>query len=796
MFQLEEGISVYTSNWTLIFLCTKTMSKIFEAAILYKKAGRDVIPVHPIKKYPFGIIGWEKKPFTEEELRKYILDKGWGIGIRNQEGLDFDNKGEPSAKKAFDDWKALVYKIQPGLVDRLLIETTQHEGFHVCWDCDVIEENQKLASRPLTDEERKEYPKAVSFTFIETRGKGGQFVVSPTPDYSLIQGNWAKLPKITPDERLILIECARALNLLPKNKVASEPNNDNATGDRPGDIFNREGITESLELLKQAGWKEVFTKDDVTYLLRPGKDNGVSATFGYVAPGIFYNFSSNGAPFELNKAYTPFAVFTLLKHQGNFSPAASELAKRYGIKEKDVKKDKSDKSEEKKLYIADFPELVELVADQEKTRFLTFDGKITDQIQIEEQVFYPPEEVLWLLPDGQEVLSLASKHSDIKDNKDGVYGCTHCSNSLYPSILEYFKQFSEMLTEYHYHFLTQMVFHSYLIEKFNYSPILFLVGDGGRGKTPTLKAFAYIARRGIFTETFREANIIRWGGDYKASLFFDTKNFPRRVELANCEDLIYGRAERGVISSRVLFPERGAFQDMKNFSNFGVTAATSNYMVDELTEMRCVVFHMPFSTKVFNIDATPELGLDLKNELTAFRLAHFNKPFVNLEKPAAGKMENYLIGIHQMIKTHFPKYETDYLKFKEEIKEEKFETAENSFSGRIVKLIDSLKSFVENGTLCLTYEGICSQYNKNTTKEIYPKSMSSILKGLGFKTRKNAASTLRGIFYDESLIAQLKEHYGIKVHHQTSSEPSGSSGEKPSQDSNEKGDLHDTPPPF
>lgn len=429
---------------------------------------------------------------------------------------------------------------------------------------------------------------------------------------------------------------------------------------------------------------------------------------------------------------------------------------------------------EVKFYSADFDNLVDLVEVNGKTKFLTFDRKILDKVEINGQTFYPPESVSWLLPNAEKVLCLAANHSDDADSSDPNLPQGQCNacGDLYLNIIDYFKTFSEMLTEYHYHFLTLMAFHSHLIEKFNYSPILFLVGSGGRGKTPTLKALSSIARRGVFTETFREANIIRWGGDYKASLFFDTKNFPKKVEFANCEDVIYGRAERGVEAARVLFPEKGAFRDMKSFSTFGVTGATSNFMVDDLTELRCIVFHMPYSMKIFNIDVTPELGLDLKNSLTAFRLAHFHKPFINLKKINPGKMENYLIGIHQMVKTHFPQFEKEYLLFKEEAEEEKLENAENSFEARITKLLIVLVDYVEEGTLCLTYEDICTEYNKNSSKQIYPRSMSSILKGLGFRSRRNASGKLRGILYDEALIKHLKISYGIESLWGISSSPS------------------------
>ena len=308
-----------------------TKQEIFETAIKYRKAGRDVIPDHPTQKYPVGFKEWEQKNFTEAELSDCILNKGYGVGIRNQEGLDFDNHGSPSAEEVIKNWKDLVTAISPGLIDRLLIEQTPHGGYHIAWKCEVIEGNQKLASRTPNEKELQKDPKLRSITFIETRGTGGQFVVSPTTGYTLLQGDWCDLPQITHEERTILISCAMSLDLMPAIPEDFKTSGDNFNGERPGDLFNKDGANEALELLKQEGWVAVFEQNDTIYLRRPGKDKGVSATFGHIAPGIFYNFTSNGAPFEPNKAYTPFAIFSLLKHNGNFSLAASELAKRYGL---------------------------------------------------------------------------------------------------------------------------------------------------------------------------------------------------------------------------------------------------------------------------------------------------------------------------------------------------------------------------------------------------------------------------------------------------------------------------------
>ncbi len=64
---------------------------------------------------------------------------------------------------------------------------------------------------------------------------------------------------------------------------------------------------------------------------KTGKKSGVSATFGKVAQGWFYVFSSNASPFESEKAYSPFQVYALLECNGDFKRAASEIAERFSM---------------------------------------------------------------------------------------------------------------------------------------------------------------------------------------------------------------------------------------------------------------------------------------------------------------------------------------------------------------------------------------------------------------------------------------------------------------------------------
>src|SRR5690606_9128025 len=75
------------------------------------------------------------------------------------------------------------------------------------------------------------------------------------------------------------------------------------------------------ELLRRHGW-ELVRGGENEYWRRPGKDQGWSAT---LRGRVLFVFSSNAVPFEPDRAYSPFSVYTLLEHAGDFAAAAAAL---------------------------------------------------------------------------------------------------------------------------------------------------------------------------------------------------------------------------------------------------------------------------------------------------------------------------------------------------------------------------------------------------------------------------------------------------------------------------------------
>ena len=338
------------------------------AAAGYLAAGLCVLPAIRAEKRP-AVGQWKryrKRLPTEAELAAWFANGPDAVCILcggisgHAEMIDFDAGGE-----LFDAW---ARRIPADLLARLAVETTQRGGRHVFYRCEApVCGNMKLA-------QRREGDKTV--TLIETRGEGGLFLCAPTAGYEAIQGDLRAPPVLTEADRDALLAAAWELNeYLPPpvgetrpcgqrdakesplaasgerpgadnsdtgalsadssdNRHSRPHNSENGpisassvahgayspeNSHRPGDDFNDRG--DVRDVLAQHGWALVRSGEN-EYWRRPGKTSGWSAS---LKGRVFYVFSANAAPFEPSRAYSPFAVYTLLNYGGDYETAARSL---------------------------------------------------------------------------------------------------------------------------------------------------------------------------------------------------------------------------------------------------------------------------------------------------------------------------------------------------------------------------------------------------------------------------------------------------------------------------------------
>jgi hypothetical protein len=299
------------------------LNKLQLAGVEYIKAGRSIIPTTLEDKRPV-VEEWKpyqkSPPISEQAIFWFNQHKCLAIITGKVSGnieiIDFDFDSE--RPDIFDEWRKLVENEDPDLCKRLTVQTTQNDGFHVCYSCPEIQipGNQKLAQYKNGKDLK---------TLIETRAEGGYFLADPSPGYKLKQGNFIDIPQITPSDREILLKCARLLNenVIPPRRSRASHGRQKRSGLSPGDDFNeRRDIRAFLE---SKGWTYGGTRGDTERWRRPGKERGNSASL--LEGKTFYNFSSNAHPLEPEQSYDLFGLYTVYEHNGDFTAAARALAK-------------------------------------------------------------------------------------------------------------------------------------------------------------------------------------------------------------------------------------------------------------------------------------------------------------------------------------------------------------------------------------------------------------------------------------------------------------------------------------
>jgi len=284
--------------------------------------GLSPIPIIPIKdnvKRP-AVTTWNNETLYSAEECDRIFYGDCAIAVitgkisGGLECIDFDNHNG-DAKDIFGSFCKIPEVSEIITSHNLPYEKTQGGGFHLFYRCDKIDSNKKLASSFGLDGKKT--------TIIETRGTSGYVVVAPTENYKILSGSLERIDTITEEEREIIISYCSGYNQVPVNTVRSY---ESKSGVSTGDAYNHSG--EALSILLSSGWRIDKTN---TYLTRPGKKSGISATFGKCKKGdcpLLYVFSSNAEPFNEGESYTPFAIYAFLRCNGDFGQAAKELHER------------------------------------------------------------------------------------------------------------------------------------------------------------------------------------------------------------------------------------------------------------------------------------------------------------------------------------------------------------------------------------------------------------------------------------------------------------------------------------
>ncbi len=345
-----------------------------EIALKYFGMGFHVIPVTK-DKIPLCKWSMYQEKQTEEDVIKIFAHKSTeGIaivtGIDDLEVIDLDLKYDITGNLLSSLIKHCdTYGISMMGLPR---QVTKSGGYHFFYRCKEIEGNQKLASRPSTEEEltkenakrkekniklksektalrkdtreltikekkklEKKYLEKIEDgnrlpqVLIETRGKYGIVFVTPTEGYTMDEGDFNNIPYITVEQRKKLLSACRDFNEIEEKKVDKaallekfkNKREVKHTGKLSRVVYNESN--DVISLLERHGWSIEQTTKDRIYFTRPAKDKGISADF-HIGKRLFKSFSTS-TEFNSDRAYNPFQVYSLLECNDDYKAASKRL---------------------------------------------------------------------------------------------------------------------------------------------------------------------------------------------------------------------------------------------------------------------------------------------------------------------------------------------------------------------------------------------------------------------------------------------------------------------------------------
>lgn len=297
-----------------------------ETALILHSHGVACIPTDCNKVPTIGAWAPYQESLPTEDVLQGFFRSGGNIAVvaGQIQCIDIDSKHRFGLED--DYFVALKAFGCEELLSKVVVQETPTGGYHLIFRCKGELRNMKLAK---TRPRKKEDGSIEAQTLIETRGKGGYFLIAPSAGYSLVHGDWSDIPELTVDERDALLEVARTFD--EQGKEARQPALDET---KPGDAYDAVAEFRIPALLEKHGWKPCG--HDNRYWTRPGKKNGVSASWG-VVPGRFWCFTTSSV-FESEHVYRPWHVYALLEHGGDFAAAARELGRQgYGAPAKSPK---------------------------------------------------------------------------------------------------------------------------------------------------------------------------------------------------------------------------------------------------------------------------------------------------------------------------------------------------------------------------------------------------------------------------------------------------------------------------
>jgi len=393
------------------------------------------------------------------------------------------------------------------------------------------------------------------------------------------------------------------------------------------------------------------------------------------------------------------------------------------------------------------PGLIHLVQDQDQVKYLL---KENNQLKMQESymkddIRYTPKQILPF-----KILKPTILKREFNIDLP----------QLFREVDAFIRSFLEMPDEKDYLILVLWVFHTYLIEKFVTSPMLYFYGVKETGKTRAGEVLEELAFRAERITSVTEASLFRSAEIFKPTMIIDEIKLWNHGANQGILDLLKTAYKRGLKVTRINTDKKGEDQ-IELFDTFSPVIICTTEELPDIIANRCIYFIMQKNQNPdIERSIDQEWANDLRERLTLFRATFIDQMIPELEPIARRRLQEIISPLHQILNLVNPDKENELLEIVESINKTKANEEGMSLEAEIVSAV--YHEYLDNKETNILTRTITDYINKDRT-ENDKKSDSLIsrrLKRLGFEKIRFKDGKM-GFHINEKLLEKLKKQFQI-----------------------------------
>jgi len=393
------------------------------------------------------------------------------------------------------------------------------------------------------------------------------------------------------------------------------------------------------------------------------------------------------------------------------------------------------------------PNLIHLVGENGKTKYLFCKGGkfIIEEYFIKDGKRYSPKQNLPIKILNPNIIN-RSLNLDI--------------TRLATEIDAFIKSYLEMPLDSDYLILSMWIFHTYLIEKYNTTPILYFYGVKETGKSRAGEVLSELAFRAQRLTSLTEATLFRSVELFKPALIIDEIKLLGKGGNQGLADLIKTTYKRGLKVSRINLNKYGEDQ-IEYYDTFTPLVICTTESIPDIIESRCILFIMQ---KNSNPQIERKIDMkwanDLRERLTVFRANYMSLELPEAQHIARGRLNEIMFPLYQSLLITAPERKSEFIDIVKQIQRHKNNEEGMELEAEIVKAIDD--EYRENQDRQFLTQAVSKRINefRSENEAISDRAVNHRIRRLGFSKARFRNGRM-GFYINTERLRSLKNKYQI-----------------------------------